>query len=113
MTPLYTIDVAHPPRPSSAVERQLDDAWDHVRRTKHIRVLKVIHGYGSAGGPGSIRATTRNWAWERRRHFRAVIDGEDYSLQEARTQDLRKAVGDYSDADLGGGNPGILIIWIH
>lgn len=113
MTPLYTIDVAHPPRPSTAVERQLDDAWHHVRRSRQLRVLKVIHGYGSSGAPGSIRDTTRNWAWGHRRHFRAVINGEEYSLQEDRTQDLRKAVGDYADPDLGGSNPGILIIWIH
>ena len=113
MTPLYTIDVAHPPRPSSAVEGQLDDAWDHCRGSRHLRVLKIIHGYGSSGGPGSIRATARNWAWVHRRHFRAVIDGEEYSLQNAGTQELRKAVGDYPDADLGGSNPGILIIWIH
>lgn len=113
MTVLYTIDVAHPPRPASAVERQLDDAWHHVRRDRRLHVLKVIHGYGSSGGPGSIRDTARNWAWEHRRHFRAVITGEDYSLHDARTQELRKALGDYPDPDLGGDNPGILIIWIH
>jgi hypothetical protein len=113
VTPLYTIDVAHPPRPSSEVERQLNDAWSHVRRSRQLRILKVIHGYGSSGGPGSIRETTRNWAWDHRRHFCAVINGEEYSLQDIRTQDLRKAVGDFADPDLGESNQGILIIWIH
>jgi hypothetical protein len=113
VTPLYTIDVAHPPRPSSTVEQQLDDAWHHVRRSQHLRILKVVHGYGSSGGPGTIRDTVRNWAWDHRRYFRSAINGEEYSLFDARTQDMRTAVGPYADPDLGGGNQGILIIWIH
>jgi hypothetical protein len=113
VTPLYTIDVAHPPRPSSAAEHQLDDAWHHVRRSRQLRVLKVIHGYGSSGAPGSIRETVRNWAWGHRRHFRAVICGEEYSLFDDRTQEMRTAVGPYDDPDLGASNQGVLLIWIH
>lgn len=113
MTPLHTIDVAHPPRPPSTVEHQLTDAWHHVRQHEHLRVLKVIHGYGSAGTPGTIRDTARNWAWGHRRHFRAIINGEDYSLFDATTQDMRAALGPYADADIDGANQGILVIWIH
>jgi hypothetical protein len=113
VTPLHTIDVAHPPRPPSTVEHQLTTAWHHVRQHQGLRVLKVIHGYGSTGASGSIRDVARNWAWNHRRHFRAVIDGEQYSTFDARTQELRAAVGQYADPDLGGANPGILIIWIH
>lgn len=89
------------------------DAWHHVRGNATLRVLKVIHGYGSSGAPGSLREVARNWAWSHRRHFRAVIDGEQYSSFDARTQELRSAVGQYGDPDLGSANPGILIIWIH
>ena len=113
MTPLYTVDVAHPPRPPSTVELQLADAWHHCRDNPGLRVLKVIHGYGSSGSPGSTREVVRNWAWSHRRHFRAVIDGEQYSTFDPRIQDLRADVGQYRDSDLGTANPGILIIWIH
>lgn len=113
MTPLFTIDVAHPPRSSSAVEQELHDAWQHVRHTPGLRLLKVIHGYGSTGGPGSTRETTRNWAYNHRRHFRAIIDGEEYSLFDASTRELRSAVGPYDDPDLDSANRGILVIWIH
>lgn len=113
MTLLYTIDVAHPPRPSSAVEQELLDAWHHVRRDPRLRILKVIHGYGSSGGPGSLRDTARNWAYTNRRHFRAIIDGEHYSLFDASTRELRTAVGSYDDPDLDTANRGILLIWIH
>ncbi len=89
------------------------DAWHHVRGSANLRVLKVIHGYGSSGSPGSLREVARNWAWNHRRHFRAVIEGEQYTAFDARTQELRDAVGQYADADLGAANPGILIIWIH
>lgn len=113
MNVLHTIDVAHPPRPPSAVEHDLAAAWDHARRTPGLRLLKIVHGYGSTGGSGTTRTLVRNWAWEHRRHFRAVIPGEEYTLFRETTRDLRTAVGQYHDPDLGQENPGILLLWIR
>jgi hypothetical protein len=111
--PVHTIDVAHPARPPESVEQEVEAAWHHVRRSKTLRLLKVIHGYGSSGKGGSTRTVVRNWAFAHRRHLRAVIEGERYSLFDSETQVVRRACGDYPDADLGTDNPGFLILWIH
>lgn len=111
--PVYRIDVAHPARPAGSVEQDLETAWQHVRRSKTFRLLKIIHGYGSSGSGGSTRTVARNWAFTHRRHFRAIIEGERYSLFDPETQQLRRSCGDYPDGDLGAGNPGFLILWIH
>jgi hypothetical protein len=113
VTPLYTIDVAHPARPAARVEEDLDTAWHHVRRSQGLRILKVIHGYGSSGRGGTTRTAARNWAFAHRRHFRSVIEGERYTLFDADTQELRRTIGNYDDPDLGIDNPGMLILWIH
>lgn len=111
--PVYTIDVAHPARPAESAEQDVEAAWHQVRRSKTLRLLKVIHGYGSSGKGGSTQTVVRNWAFAHRRHFRAVIEGERYSLFDAETQLVRRTCGEYPDADLGTGNPGFVILWIH
>lgn len=113
VTPLHTIDVAHPARPAASVEQDVAAAWQHVRGSKGLRVLKIIHGYGSSGKGGATREVVRNWAFVHRKHFRSIIEGERYSLYDPDTQELRRTVGSYADADLGGNNPGFLILWIH
>jgi hypothetical protein len=113
VTPLYTIDVAHPARPATAVEQDVAAAWQHVRGSKSLRVLKIIHGYGSSGKGGSTREVVLNWAFAHRTHFRSIIEGNRYSLYDPDTQELRRTVGSYEDADLGRDNRGLLILWIH
>jgi len=111
--PVYTIDVAHPARPAESVEQDVEAAWHHVRRSKTLRLLKVIHGYGSSGKGGSTRTVVRNWAFAHRQHLRAIVEGERYSLFDSETQLIRRTCGEYPDADLGTDNPGFLILWIH
>lgn len=113
MSVLHTIDIAHPPRPAEIVEEELEEAWHLVRRSRQLRLLKIVHGYGSTGRGGTTRTVVRNWAFAHRRHFRAVIEGERYSLFDEDTQAVRQALGDYNDPDLGGGNPGLTILWVH
>ncbi len=113
MSPILTIDVAHPPRKPDAVEEELLNAWSRVRNSSSLRILKIIHGHGSSGKGGSTKETVRNWAFRNTTRFRAVIEGEQYSLYNAATQELRKEVGDYDDPDLRQANSGITIIWIR
>ena len=113
MSVLHTIDLAHPPRPAEIVEEELEGGWHLVRRSKQLRLLKVVHGYGSSGRGGTTRTVVRNWAFAHRRYFRAVIEGERYTLFDEDTQAIRQALGAYDDPDLGGGNPGCTILWIH
>ncbi len=112
-SPLLVIDVAHPPRPPHLVEDQLVEAWSRARNTPSIRVVKIIHGHGSTGKGGSTRVVVRNWVYQQRSRFRAIIPGEAYTLFDAATQSLRQETGMYDDPDLRNGNPGITVIWIR
>ncbi|HXG00607.1 MAG TPA: hypothetical protein VNL69_07465 [Bacteroidota bacterium] len=112
MSPVVVIDVAHPPRAPEVVEDELLQAWTSVRNSPSLRVIKVIHGYGSTGKGGSTRENVRNWAFRNRRHFRAVLNGEDYTLFNNEVQQMRLQVGQYPDPDLQFGNPGITVLWV-
>ncbi|MDZ7289799.1 MAG: hypothetical protein ONB44_06775 [candidate division KSB1 bacterium] len=109
---IFSIDVAHPPRSSAQVEAELNAAHAKVRNSSTLRVIKVIHGYGSHGRGGITKETVRNWAFQFRRRFRAIIDGENYDLFDDDTQALRQECGQIDDTDLGMGNPGITLIWV-
>jgi hypothetical protein len=105
----FVIDVGHPPQ---QVENELAEALAKVRNSSTLRVIKVIHGYGSHGRGGSTKETVRNWAFQFRRRFRAVINGEDYNIFDDDTQEMRQECGQIDDADLGLGNPGITLLWV-
>ena len=109
---ILTIDVAHPPRPPARVEADLQTVVLKIRNSRQHRALKVVHGYGSHGRGGSTRETVRDWAYNQRRHLRAVIYGENYDLFDDETQELRAECGQLDDADLGSSNPGITILWV-
>jgi hypothetical protein len=109
---LLTIDVAHPGRRPEEVETAILDAWETVRNSRGLRVVKIIHGYGSGGKGGATRELVRNWAFRHRALFRGILNGEDYSLHEKATQELRREIGQYPDPDLTMANPGITIIWV-
>ncbi len=111
-SPVLTIDVAHPPRHPDQVEQDLIDAWEKVRNSPDLYVLKVIHGHGSSGKGGSTRETVRNWAFRQRRRLAAVIPGEEYGLFSDETARMRREVGAFPDPDLDAPNPGVTILWI-
>lgn len=95
------------------MEQHLEDAVHKVRRSDALRVLKIIHGYGSSGRGGSTRTVVRNWAYVHRSRWRARIDGERYTFLDPETRVMRESVGAYPDSDLRSGNPGILVLWIR
>jgi hypothetical protein len=109
---LLAIDVGHPPRPPKQVESELEAALAKVRSSSTLRALKVVHGYGSHGRGGSTKETVRNWAFQFRKRFRAVINGEDYDIFDDATQEMREECGQVADADLGIGNAGITLFWV-
>ena len=111
-SPILVLDVAHPPRRPDEVEDQLLDGWSQVRNSSSYRILKIIHGYGKSGTGGGTKQVVRNWAFQNRGRMKSVINGEEYSLYDATTQEMRKLVGEYSDPDLGALNPGITIVWV-
>jgi hypothetical protein len=112
-SPLLTIDVAHPPRHPDRVEEELLEAWGRVRNSSTLRVLKVVHGTGSAAGASRTREVVRNWIFRHRKQFRLVIDGEQYGIADPGTMELRGEVGAYGDTDLDAHNAGITVVWVR
>ena len=111
-SPVMTIDVDHPPLGAKELDAALLDAWGIVRNSSRLRILKIVHGYGSSGVGGTIRQEVRNWAFANRRRFKGVIEGEEYDLNRELTQTLRMDVGNFDDSDLSAGNAGITVIWV-
>ena len=109
---IYALDVAHPPRKAAMVEELLLQGVEYVRNHPHLRVMKVVHGYGSKGRGGETRETVRNWAFRNRRLFIEIIHGEQYSIFDAKTQLLRNECGQIADPDLEKANEGITLIWV-
>ena len=111
-SPVMTIDVAHPPLGAKALDAALLEAWGIVRNSSRLRILKIVHGYGSSGVGGTMRQEVRNWAFANRRRFKGVIEGEECNLNRELTQTLRMEVGNFDDSDLSAGNAGITVIWV-
>jgi hypothetical protein len=110
--PLLVIDVAHPPRRQEAVEHDLLDALTRVRSSRVVRLIKIVHGYGSSGRGGVTKTVVQNWLFTRRRAVREVLPGESYDLLDPTTQVMRGEVGQYPDPDLGSANSGITVVWV-
>lgn len=110
--PILNIDVAHPPRHPEAVERELAEAFSLVRSSPSLRILKVIHGYGSGGKGGATKATVLNWAYRQRGRIRAIVAGEEYGLFDANTRKMREETGQVPDPDLDSANSGVTLLWI-
>ncbi len=99
----------------------LDDArrlvLEEIRRSKRqgVRVLKVIHGYGSSGQGGKLgHGLKRSFALRKKEKLiRDFIPGERFTIFDPTTLDLIDAVPEVrSDPDLGSVNEGITILWL-
>lgn len=106
------LDVAHPPRHPDAVESELLRTLRELQNLPAPAVVKIVHGYGSKGRGGSTREIVRNWLFRQRRHVRAVIEGERYSLLDPETALMRTETGAVPDRDLGAANRGVTIVWV-
>ena len=78
-----------------------------------LKVLKLIHGYGSSGVGGDLRialqSTLRQMA--QRREIHDCIYGENWRTSDERTWELLKLMPELkSDSDLGKGNKGMTMV---
>jgi hypothetical protein len=110
---IRVIDLAHPPLRPADVEEILLQEWMAARGTRAVRVIKVIHGYGSKGTGGATRQTVRNWASRMGSKLRGVIPGENYSMFDPGSRSMRKETGLGVDPDLDAGNQGVTYLWIQ
>lgn len=84
-----------------------------LARQSGIKVLKVVHGYGSTGVGGDLRialqSTLRQMA--ERREIRDCIYGENWRKSDERSWALLKQMPELkADGDLGRGNRGMTLI---
>jgi hypothetical protein len=82
-------------------------------RQQGVRVLKVVHGYGSSGSGGTLQAGIRRSLRLRIKEKKAlrVIPGELFSSDQNETRELLKRhPGLRADRDLNRANPGITLV---
>ena len=107
------IDVAHPPLHPDLVEEALQEALAAARNSPAVRVIKVIHGYGSSGRGGSTSDIVRNWAFRMRSRVLEVIPGETFSRFDPATQRMRRETGLFADTDMDAANRGVSYLWVR
>jgi len=88
-----------------------------IRQAKEdgVRVLKVIHGYGSTGSGGKLCVGLRKSFGLRRKEgvIREFIAGEDFGVFDETTLKLLEEVPEVrGDSDLGRVNEGVTIAWL-
>lgn len=99
------------------LEEARRDAIAAIRAAKRdgIRVLKIIHGYGSTGKGGTLAVGLRKSFRLRRKEgqIREFIPGEDFSVFDEATLLLLEAMPEVrGDSDLGRANPGVTVLWL-
>jgi len=90
---------------------------EEIRRAKGsgIRVLKVIHGYGSSGKGGKLCIGLRESFGLRKKEgvIRDFVAGEDFSIFDNRTLTLLEAVPELrGDPALNATNEGVTVVWL-
>ena len=84
-----------------------------VARKQGYTAVKLIHGYGSSGIGGALRAELQPdlLAAARNGKFRACIPGEDWRVSDEITWELLKNFPEWKqDSDLGKNNRGITVV---
>ena len=99
----------------------LDDARRSViaeiKRAKGegVKVLKVIHGYGSSGKGGTLCVGLRKSFRLRKKEgvIKDFVEGEAFSIFNPTVLELLEAVPEIrGDPDLGATNEGVTILWL-
>jgi len=78
-----------------------------------VKVLKIIHGYGSSGTGGKIRVESRQYLerLKQRREIKAYIPGEKFSIFDVDTRTALQLCGELrQERDLEGHNNGVTYI---
>ena len=91
---------------------------EEIKRAKRegVKVLKVIHGYGSSGKGGALCVGLRKSFGLRKKEgvIKDFIAGEDFTIFDERVLNLLEAVPELrADPDLGATNEGVTIVWLR
>jgi hypothetical protein len=90
---------------------------EEIKQAKRegVKVLKVIHGYGSSGKGGALCVGLRKSFGLRKKEcvIKDFVVGEDFSIFNDTVLALLEAVPELrGDPDLGAINEGVTIIWL-
>jgi hypothetical protein len=90
---------------------------EEIRRAKRegVRVLKVVHGWGSSGKGGVLCVGLRKSFKLRRKEgvIREFIPGEEFSIFNKTVLALLEEVPELrSDPDLNATNEGVTVLWL-
>ena len=101
--------------PSLDEARKLVMAQIREAKREGVRVLKVIHGYGSSGKGGTLCTGLRKSFGLRKKEgvIRDFVAGEDFSIFNDLTLALLEAVPELrGDPDLTATNEGVTVVWL-
>jgi len=90
---------------------------EEIKKAKQerVRVLKIIHGYGSTGKGGKLGVGLRK-SFALRKKEKVITDfipGEDFSIFDDATLTLLQAVPQLrGDSDLDAMNEGVTFLWL-
>ena len=86
-----------------------------IAKRKGIRVLKIIHGYGSSGKGGAFCTGLRKSFGLRKKEgvIKEFLAGEDFSIFNDTTLSLLEAVPELrGNPDLNATNEGVTVVWL-
>jgi hypothetical protein len=106
---ILTIDIAHPPMRAAEAEAALNEALRKVQLSPTLRILKIVHGYGSSGRGGSLKMLVKDFCYKNRSRIHQTFSGENFSLFDYDVQDMLKECNLLSTA-LDGANEGVTIV---
>ena len=90
---------------------------EEIRKSKRegVRVLKIIHGYGSSGKGGTLNHGLRKSFTLRKKEgvIKDFIPGDNFTIFNPVVLELLEAVPDLrADSDLSTANEGVTILWL-
>ena len=114
MTRIRTINIeASLPTLDEARRRVIEE----IRKARRdgVRVLRIIHGYGSTGRGGKLCHGLRKSFGLRKKEgvIKDFIPGEDFSIFNGTTLSLLEAEPELrNDPDLDATNAGVTVVWL-
>lgn len=84
-----------------------------ISKLEGVKVIKVIHGYGSHGMGGLICFEVRKYLRQlkKQKKIKDLLFGNDWSISNSKCIEILTNLKDcYKDEDLNNSNPGITII---
>jgi len=84
-----------------------------VAQQSGLKVLKIVHGYGSTGVGGDLRIALQSTLRQmiEQRQIRDCIYGENWRTSDERSWELLKRLPELkTESDLGRGNRGVTLI---